>query len=80
MRRTQFVARSQKFLLGSLPSDVLPPVNTKQIESGLNYYFIDGLKASSSYGRQFSAEGNKNVWTLGLTYRFVIPLGHPGGE
>jgi hypothetical protein len=80
MRRTQFVARYQQSFLGSLPSDALPSVNTKQFESGLNYYFMDGLKASSSYGRQFSAEGNKNVWTLGLTYRFVIPLGHSGGE
>jgi hypothetical protein len=79
-RRTQFVARYQQFFLGSLPSDALPPVNTKQFESGLNYYFMDGLKASSSYGRQFSAEGNKNVWTIGLTYRFVIPLGRAGGE
>jgi hypothetical protein len=80
MRRTQFVARYQQSFLGSLPSDALPSVNTKQFEAGLNYYFMDGLKASSSYGRQFSAEGNKNVWTLSLTYRFVIALGHAEGE
>jgi hypothetical protein len=80
MRRTQFVARYQQFFLGSLPSGTLPPVNTKQIESGFNYYFMDGGKASFSYGRQFSVEGNKNVSTIGLTYRFVIPLGHAGVE
>ncbi len=80
MRRTQLVARMQQFITGDLPSDSLPSVNTKQFEFGLNYYFIDGLKATSSYGRQFSADGNKNVWTLGLTYRFVLPLGHAGGE
>lgn len=78
MRRTQLVARYQQFFTGKLPSDALPTVNTKQFESGLNYYFIDGLKATGSYGRQFSIAGNKNVWTLGLTYRFVFPMGHPG--
>jgi hypothetical protein len=70
----------QQFIVGVLPSDSLPSVNTKQFEFGLNYYFIDGLKTTSSYGRQFSADGNKNVWTLGLTYRYVLPLGHAGSE
>jgi hypothetical protein len=77
-RRTQVVARMQQFFVGQVPSEALPTVNTQMFEFGLNYYFMDGLKAASSYGRQFSTEGNKNVWTLGLTYRFVIPLGHAG--
>jgi hypothetical protein len=42
----------------------------------VNYYFRDGLRAVSSYGRQFSELGNKNIWTVGLTYRFAFPLGH----
>jgi hypothetical protein len=74
MRRAQVVARMQQFFVGTLTSDALPGVNTKQFEFGLNYYFMDGWKATSSYGRQFSAEGNKNVWTMGMTYRFVVPL------
>ena len=78
MRRAQLVARYQQFFTGKLPSDALPAVNTKQFEFGLNYYFLDGLKLTSNYGRQFSSEGNTNVWTLGLTYRFVIPLGPTG--
>lgn len=80
MRRTQVVARMQQFYVGALTNDVLPDVNTKQFEFGLNYYFMDGLKAASSFGRQFSVEGNKNVWTVGLTYRFVMPLGREGSE
>jgi hypothetical protein len=78
LRRTQVVVRMQQYFVGQNASDALLPVNTKQFEFGLNYYFIDGLKASSNYGRQFSADGNKNVWTLSLTYRFVVPLGHGG--
>jgi hypothetical protein len=77
-RRTQLVARMQQFFVGQVPNDALPSVNTQMFEFGLNYYFMDGVKAASSYGRQFSSEGNKNVWTVGLTYRFLIPLGHAG--
>jgi hypothetical protein len=80
LRRTQLVARMQEFFVADLPSDSLLPVNTKQFEFGLNYYFMDGLKGTSSYGRQLSTNGNKNVWTIGLTYRFVVPLGHAGSE
>ena len=80
LRRAQVVARMQQFFAGENASDALLPMNTKQFEFGLNYYFIDGLKASSSYGRQFSTDGNKNVWTMSLTYRFVVPLGHARSE
>jgi hypothetical protein len=76
MRRTQVVARLQQYFVGRLPSDALPSVNTRQFEFGVNYYFRDGLRAVSSYGRQFSEMGNKNIWTIGLTYRFAFPLGH----
>ena len=78
MRRTQVVARMQQVFVGPVPSDALPSVNTKVFEAGLNYYFIDGLKWTGNYGRQFSSLGNANVWTLGLTYRFVVPLGNDG--
>lgn len=80
MRRTQIVARYQQFFTGQLASDSLPSVNTKQFEFGLNYYFMDGLKAAGNYGRQFSIAGNVNVWTMGLTYRFVVPLGPTGSS
>lgn len=78
LRRTQVVARMQQYFVGELPNDAILSVNTKQFEFGLNYYFIDGLKASANYGRQFSTAGNANVWTMALTYRFVVPLGHTG--
>lgn len=78
MRRTQLVARYQQFFTGQLVNDSLPPVNTKQFQFGVNYYFMDGLKFTTNYGRQFSILGNVNVWTLGLTYRFVVPMGPDG--
>jgi hypothetical protein len=80
LRRTQVVARMQQYFVGKNASDDLPLANTKLFEFGLNYYFIDGLKASANYGRQFSSAGNSSVWTMAITYRFVIPLGHAGSE
>ncbi|HEY6268874.1 MAG TPA: hypothetical protein VIX11_11295 [Candidatus Acidoferrum sp.] len=80
LRRTQVVARMQQYFVGENSGDALLPANTKLFEFGLNYYFIDGLKASANYGRQFSSAGNANVWMMAITYRFVIPLGHTGSE
>jgi hypothetical protein len=74
MRRTQLVARFQQFRVGPLPNPQLSPVNLHTFEAGMNYYFTDGLKTNFAYGRQFTAQGNLNVWTLAVTYRFLVPL------
>ncbi|HZH82253.1 MAG TPA: hypothetical protein VFD87_03855, partial [Phototrophicaceae bacterium] len=77
MRHFQTVARIQQFYVSSSPSDSLLPVKTNMFEFGLNYYFQDNFRLVSSYGRQFAPlGGNENVWTLGLTYRLVMPLGN----
>lgn len=76
LRHTQLVVRLQQSFTGESPDTSLFPVDLKMFELGVNYYVIDGLKATSSYGRQFRSDGNKNVWTFGLTYRFVFPLGN----
>jgi hypothetical protein len=74
LRRTQIVARAQQFFAGAPPSDSLPAASTRQAELGMDYYFLDDFRFVSSYGRQFTAGGNANIWTVGLTYRFVAPL------
>ena len=76
LRHTQLVARMQQFYTGTVPANSVLPVNTNMFEFGVNYYFMDGLRAMTSYGRQFAPQGNGNVWTLALTYRVVTPLGH----
>jgi hypothetical protein len=75
LRHTQVVARIQQFFTGLVPANSVLPVNTNMFEFGVNYYFMDGLRAMTSYGRQFAPQGNGNVWTLALTYRLVTPLG-----
>jgi hypothetical protein len=78
LAHVQLVGRMQEFFAGAQPDVSLLPVNTKTFEFGMNYYFRDDLRFVSSFGRQFAAQANENVWTIGLTYRFVLPLA--GGE
>ena len=85
MRRTELAGRAEQFFSGSISSDDaqaigLPTANTREGEFGLNYYLKDGLKALASYGRQFSSVGNLNLWTVGIAYRFLIPLGRVGTQ
>lgn len=75
LSRTQIVARVQQFFVGNVPAASVLPANTQQVEFGLNYYFRDDLRAVSSYGRQFTPLGDENIWTVGITYRFVLPIG-----
>jgi hypothetical protein len=80
MSHTEFAARGQQFFAGQVEEYEsaeygLPNANTREADFGLNYYLRDGLKAVASYGRQFSSEGNFNLWTAGIAYRFALPLG-----
>ena len=77
LRRAQLVGRAQVFHAGTVPgiNGDLPDVDTKRTEFGVNYYLNDGWKALASYGRTFTPNGNRNIWTVGMAYRFVIPLG-----
>jgi hypothetical protein len=80
IRHAEIVGRAQQLFAGKLSyNDAaeygLPGVNTRQGDFGLNYYLRDGLKAVASYGRQFSSDGNLNLWTVGIAYRFAFPLG-----
>lgn len=79
MRHLEVAGRMQQFF-GHVDEDEaeeygLPETNTQQVDFGVNYYFMDGLKATASYGREFSSAGNANLWTIGVAYRFVLPLG-----
>lgn len=48
----------------------LPEVNTKRGMAGCNYYIQEGFKASFAFGREFTLQGSRNVWSVGLAYRF----------
>jgi len=83
MRRLEVAGRVEQFFNGQINSDEaqargLPGENTREGIFGLNYYFQDGLKATTSYGRQFSSGGTFNLWSVGIAYRFAVPLGRSG--
>ena len=79
LRRMQLVGRTQMFDTGTMPAlnASVPGTDMKRTEFGVNYYLNDGWKALASYGRTFTPVGDSNIWTVGMTYRFVLPLG-PG--
>ena len=84
MRHLEFAGRAEQFFSGHSSDEAqalgLPGANTREGEFGLNYYLHDGLKAVASYGRQFSSDGNSNLWTVGIAYRFAVPLGRVGSQ
>jgi hypothetical protein len=80
MRHTEIAGRAEQFFSGSISADEaaalgLVPANTREGEVGVNYYLQDGMKIVGSYGRQFSPAGNLNLWSVGIAYRFLMPLG-----
>jgi hypothetical protein len=55
-------------------SDGMPPVDTQQADFGLLYTFPYEVRLSGSYSRQFSSNGNGNIWDFALTHRFLFPM------
>ena len=85
MRRFEVAGRAEQFFNGEVSAAEaealdLPDANTREGELGLNYYLHDGVKAVASYGREFSSDGNFNLWTVGIAYRFLLPLGRVGAQ
>lgn len=84
--RAELVGRGQQFFaaanLAPTLARKLGPLgrDTNEGDAGLNYYFGSDIRASASYGRQFALGKNANLWTIGMTYRFVMPIWPTGGS
>lgn len=74
LQKLQAVGRMQQFFPLNGGGNNLPRINTQRFDFGLNYYFRDDLRIVSSYGRSFSSQQDANVWNIGLSYRFILPL------
>jgi hypothetical protein len=73
--RLEPVFRMQQFHRSELiPGDSLPAVGTQRADFGVNYYLRHEVRLNTSYAREFSAQGDKNSWNFGITYRFLWPL------
>ncbi|MGH9733453.1 MAG: hypothetical protein ACRD8A_02530 [Candidatus Acidiferrales bacterium] len=76
--RFQLVGRAQQYVHGSPdPTFALPGEDSQKAEFGWNYYLPHEVRLNASYGRQFLATGNANIWNFAITYRFLFPL-YPG--
>ena len=84
MKRVELAVRGQQFFAaGNLSATAIKKLgalgkDTNVVDAGLNYYLNSDVRASASYGRQFVLGKNANLWTIGMTYRFVTPM-WPGG-
>jgi hypothetical protein len=64
----------QTFRRDTVVSDGLPLVNTQRADFGLDYNVPHDIRIVTSYARQFSSAGNRNVWETGISYRFLFPV------
>ncbi len=72
-RLEPLVRMQQTFRNSPDPSDGLPSADTKRTDFGLDYHLPHEVRINTSYSRQFSATGNRNVWETGIVYRFLFP-------
>lgn len=63
----------QTFRRDDIVSDGLPLVNTQRADFGLDYNLPHNTRIITSYARQFSSAGNRNIWETGIVYRFLFP-------
>jgi len=63
----------QTFRRDTIVSDSLPFVDTQRADFGLDYNLPHNARILTSYSRQFSESGNRNIWETGIVYRFLFP-------
>jgi hypothetical protein len=63
----------QTFRRDTAVSDGLPLVDTQRADFGLDYNLPHNTRIITSYSRQFSSAGNRNIWETGIVYRFLFP-------
>ncbi len=81
LERLEPVFRMQQYFRSRLiAGDSLPAGDAKRPEFGLNYYLPHEVRLNASYAREYISQGTDvNVWSVGITYRFLFPL-WPGGS
>ena len=54
-------------------TDGLPSADTQRADFGFDYRLPHEVRIDTSYARQFSSTGNRNIWQTGIVYRFLFP-------
>lgn len=55
------------------PTDGLPGTGLKRVEFGLDYRLPHEVRVLTSYTREITPFGDRNIWQTGLVYRFLFP-------
>ena len=63
----------QTFRRDQIVSDGVPLINTQRADFGLDYNLAHNTRILTSYSRQFSSTGSRNIWETGIVYRFLFP-------
>lgn len=63
----------QTFRRDTVVSDGLPLQNIQRADFGLDYNLPHEVRILTSYSRQFSSAGDRNIWQTGITYRYLFP-------
>jgi len=63
----------QTFRINNLGSDGVSSHDTQRVDFGLDYNLPHNTRILTSYARQFSSTGNRNIWETGIVYRFLFP-------
>jgi len=74
LRRSQAVFRGEQYFPpnGGISGDFeAPEVDTTRFLGGWNYWITDAVRAQVAFGHQFATGNDHNIWTIGISYRFV---------
>lgn len=80
MRKSQAELRMEQFFVPAMSMGGgggmggVPDKDAKRFFAGWSYWIHPQVRATFAVGREFSADGDHNVFTVGLTYRFAFPL------
>ncbi len=79
MQKSQAEVRMEQFWVSPLLTDAgdmeIPTNDAKRVFAGWSYWIRPAVRANFAAGREFNpVDGDHNVWTVGLTYRFAFPL------
>lgn len=83
MKKSQAEIRLEQFWVSPLMAATgdnggmaIPMNDATRAFAGWSYWIRRDVRANFAYGREFNAvDGDHNVWNVGITYRFAIPLG-----
>jgi hypothetical protein len=74
LRNSLLALRGEQYRVPGTPQelfDELPDRNTSRATLGWTYSLYNGVRFNASYAHNFAKQDQRNIWTVGFTYRFA---------